>query len=118
MGMRDLLVALHPEPWRERYGEEFRALLDDTDLTPGALIDVVAHAVTQQVRAHCTLVLVTVAIVVFTSVTHLARQAGLTDNILWAPTTQRRALFLAAALAPWVGLLIRAYRHLRPTGKD
>lgn len=130
MGMRDLLVALHPKPWRERYGEEFRALLDDTDLTLRALIDVVTHAATQQVRARLTLVLVIVAIVMSASVTHLARQAGLTDNILWAPTTPRRALALSATLAPgpgcWsspiavtasrLGRTERAHRrHLRPS---
>lgn len=118
MGMRDLLVALHPKPWRERYGEEFRALLDDTDLTPRTLIDVVTHAATQQVRARFTLVLVALAIVASTSVTHLALQAGLTDNILWAPTTPRRALALSASLAPWAGLLVRTYRrHRKPIEK-
>ncbi|MFD4763972.1 hypothetical protein ACFWOJ_35600 [Streptomyces sp. NPDC058439] len=117
--MRELLVALHPKPWRERYGEEFRALLDDTDLTPRTLIDVITHAATQQVRARFMLVLVTLAIVMSTSVTHLARQAGLTDNILWAPTTPRRALALSATLAPWAGLLVLTHRrHRKSTGKD
>ncbi|CAL9407637.1 hypothetical protein SUDANB58_01577 [Streptomyces sp. enrichment culture] len=118
MDMRDLLVALHPKPWRVRYSEEFRALLDDTDLTPRTLLDVVAHAVTQQVRARFTLVLVIVAIVTSTIVSRLALQAGLTDNILWAPTTPRRALALSATLAPWAGLLVRTYRRRKLAGKD
>jgi hypothetical protein len=35
MDLIRMLVALHPKDWRERYGEEFAALLQDTRLTPG-----------------------------------------------------------------------------------
>ena len=34
MDLIRILVALHPKDWRERYGAEFAALLEDTRLTP------------------------------------------------------------------------------------
>jgi hypothetical protein len=34
------LVALFPRSWRQRYGEEFEALLEETGLSPRDLIDV------------------------------------------------------------------------------
>jgi hypothetical protein len=113
MDMKDLLVALHPKPWRERYGDEFRVLLDDSGLTPRAVLDVLAHAAKLQVRERRTPVLVAGAIVASGTIEHFALRAGLTDNILWAPTTPRRALALAATLAPWAALLVRTHRRRR-----
>jgi hypothetical protein len=45
------LVALYPARWRDRYGEEFEALLDQEPVTPRLVIDVIrgaldAHATT------------------------------------------------------------------------
>jgi hypothetical protein len=42
--MRDLLVNLYPERWRARYGEEYRALLEQLSLTPRLLVDIVMAA--------------------------------------------------------------------------
>ena len=39
-----VLVALHPRDWRERYGAEFAALLEDTRLAPSAIADVAVQA--------------------------------------------------------------------------
>lgn len=38
------LARLYPQPWRERYGREFEALLEDANLTWSDLLDVVAEA--------------------------------------------------------------------------
>ncbi len=38
------LVALYPARWRERYGDEFEALLEDQPATPSLLFDVVRGA--------------------------------------------------------------------------
>lgn len=34
------LVVLFPRSWRQRYGEEFEALLEETGLSPRDLLDV------------------------------------------------------------------------------
>jgi len=39
--LADLLVRLHGRRWRERYGAEFRALLDEVPGTPRVVIDAV-----------------------------------------------------------------------------
>ena len=38
------LLRLYPDAWRERYGDEFGALLEDYPLTPFALVDIVLGA--------------------------------------------------------------------------
>ncbi|MBS1834486.1 MAG: hypothetical protein JST65_17345 [Acidobacteria bacterium] len=47
--MRRLLLRLYPKPWRDRYGEEFLALLEDMGTRPGAAD--VATIVVEAVRA-------------------------------------------------------------------
>ncbi len=42
------LSRLYPRRWRQRYGSEFEALIEDLPTTPGNLVDVAAGAV----RAH------------------------------------------------------------------
>lgn len=39
------LIRLYPRPWRERYGEEFAALLEEQPLTPRNLWDLIGGAV-------------------------------------------------------------------------
>jgi hypothetical protein len=39
------LVALYPERWRARYGDEFRALLEAEPATPSLVIDVIRGAI-------------------------------------------------------------------------
>jgi len=41
---RSLLARLYPERWRRRYGDEFRAMLDDEPLSPSLVLDVLAGA--------------------------------------------------------------------------
>lgn len=65
MDLIRILVALHPKDWRERYGEEFAALLQDTRLTPRAMADVVAASVGLRLRAHRGPLLLTTAILVW-----------------------------------------------------
>ncbi|MCU1237603.1 MAG: lipopolysaccharide biosynthesis [Candidatus Solibacter sp.] len=43
-----LAAQLYPRPWRERYGPEFDALLDDTAAGPREFVDVITSAFTMQ----------------------------------------------------------------------
>jgi hypothetical protein len=98
--MRRLLLAMHPRRWRARYGEEFAALLDDTPLTVAVVVDVLCHATGLRLRAHPQLVRVAAAVLTTAAFEIIAVRAGLTDNILWVPSTPLRALGLVAVLAP------------------
>jgi hypothetical protein len=100
--IRGVLVAMHPSAWRQRYGEEFRALLADTTLTPAAVVDVLKNCAGLQARAHSRTLLVTGAIVASVTCEIAALRTGLTANILWAPTNLARALALLGTVGPWL----------------
>ena len=104
MGMIGLLVALYPRRWREEFGEEFAALLEDTRLTPGMVYDVVVQAGKLRAERHRPLTLVLASLLWSGGMEYLSVRAGLTANILWAPTTPARALALAATTGPWLAL--------------
>lgn len=97
MGMTRLLVALYPGRWRQEFGEEFAALLDDTRLTPGAVLDVVVQAGRLQAESHRRLALLIGSLLWSACVEYFSVHARLTANIAWAPTTPMRALALAAS---------------------
>jgi hypothetical protein len=103
MGMIRLLVALYPRKWRATFGEEFAALLEDTRLTPSAVLDVAVGAGKLRVSGHRRLMLVLASLLWSGCMVYLFVHARLTANILWAPTTPARALALAATLGPWLG---------------
>ncbi len=107
-----LLVALYPRKWRESFGEEFAALLEDTRLTPGAVLDVVVHAARLQ-AGNRRLALVLASLLWSGCMECLSLRAGLTANILWAPTTLVRALALAATAGPWLVLAAVAVSRRR-----
>ena len=45
MNKRVWMVHLYPSAWRERYGEEFEAFLEDCTLSPVQILDVIAGAI-------------------------------------------------------------------------
>lgn len=49
--MRRLLLALFPAAWRRRYGDELRALLDETGLGPGEALDLARTGVRLRIAA-------------------------------------------------------------------
>jgi hypothetical protein len=100
--MIGLLLALHPRAWRERYGTEFRELLEATPLTPRTVADVVGNAALQHLRLHRGRLQLLAALVLSSLVELAAVRAHLTANILWAPTAPIRTLALAAVLVPWI----------------
>ena len=101
-----LLLALHPRSWRARYGQEFRALLEAEPVTAAVVLDVLRNAARQHVRAHATASQVLAALVISLAVEVVAVHAGVTDNILWPPSTPLRALTLAAVLVPWLSITV------------
>ena len=114
MGVRNLLLALHPKAWRHEYGEEYLAFLEQIELGPAAVADVIRHALTLHAHARrCTLQFCA-ALAISALFEVVARRAGLTANIGWAPTTAARGLALAATVAPWLVLLSALIaRHAR-----
>ncbi len=102
--MIGLLVALYPRKWREEFGGEFAALLEDTRLTPRAVVDVVVQAGKLHAESHRRLTAVVGSLLWSGCAEYLSVRARLTANILWAPTTPARAFALAATTGPWLAL--------------
>lgn len=103
MGMIRLLVALYPRKWRASFGEEFSGLLEDTRLTPGAVVDVVVSAGRLHAASHRRLAIVLASLLWSGCLEYLSVRARLTANVLWAPSTPARALALAGTIGPWLG---------------
>jgi hypothetical protein len=103
MGMIRLLVTLYPKKWRTTFGDEFAALLEDTRLTPRAVVDVVASAGRVHAASHRRLGLVVASLLWSGVMEYFSVRAGLTANVLWVPSTPARALALAATIGPWLG---------------
>ena len=114
MGMTRLLLALHPRRWRERYGEEYAALLEDSALSPAVLADVLAHCAKLHAGAHRRLLALSAAVALSVLGEVLARTGHLSDNILWAPATPAKGLALAATTGPWLALVGGAAARRRP----
>jgi hypothetical protein len=104
MGMIRALVALYPEKWRAEFGDEFAALLEDTRLTPRAVLDVTVQAGKLHVAARRRLALIIAVALWSVCMEWLAVHAHLTANILWAPSDPARAIMLLATFGPWSAL--------------
>jgi hypothetical protein len=111
MGMIRALLALYPRTWRAEFGDEFAALLEDTRLTPRAILDVTLQAGKLQAEAHRRLVFVITSLLWSAGMEVVSVHARLTANILWAPTTPVRAIALAATVGPWAALAAMALAH-------
>lgn len=113
-----LLVALYPRKWRASYGEEFAALLEDTRLTPRAVLDVIFQAGKLHAGSRRRLMLVIASLLWSGCLEYLSVRARLTANILWAPTTPARTVALAATVGPWLALaglaVVRRSRRRAP----
>lgn len=104
-----LLLALHPKAWRERYGEEFRELLETQPLSAFVVLNVLGNAARQHARIHHVALRLILAIAVSAVVERFAVTRGFSDNILWSPDSWARALLLVVLVLPWVPLTVDAY---------
>jgi len=117
MGLIRVLVALHPRDWRQRYGDEFAALLEDSRLTPSAVGNVAAQAAGLRLRAHQGPLLLVTAVLISVTCEVAAKRTGLAVNILWLPTDPLHALALLGAVGPWAALIIRIGGRRRAAGR-
>jgi hypothetical protein len=100
-----LLVGLHPKRWRAEYGDEYRALLEQTPLTARIVADVLGAAVRLQLAAR-RVVLCSVAALLLSSIGEvIAVHGGYSDNILWIPSSAVKLMLLAAVILPWVAVI-------------
>jgi hypothetical protein len=72
----------------------------------------VRNGAQQYQRRQRTLVRVTAALVVSAAVEVVALNAGITNNVLWPPTTPVLGLMLIALLLPWVPVAQDAVKRI------
>ncbi|MGH2718501.1 MAG: hypothetical protein ACRDJU_07980 [Actinomycetota bacterium] len=119
-GPRGLLLQLHPHPWRDRFGDEFAALLADTPLTVAAVADVVRHAAGLQLaQAFRTLGTGAAAVVqteIWVRVTMVILALAAAVAALTAGFTAGHALSLRASGPPSAGSLAAPRGQILVTG--
>lgn len=106
-----LLLACYPKAWRRVYGEEYRALLEQTPLTFGVVWDVVVHAVKLHASAHGARLVVAAAALVSLGVSIVAHAMGLAVNVVWVPRTEAQTVAFCVLVAPWAALAVKAVRR-------
>jgi hypothetical protein len=106
MGLNRVLVTLYPKKWRDSFGDEFTALLEESPVTPAVVWDVAIHAGKLQVLSHRKATAAVLLLAWSACLEYISVHAHLTANILWAPTSPERALALVATFGPWIALLI------------
>lgn len=106
------LLYLYPTEWRQQYGDEYAALLEDTGTPFEVLVDSIKTALSLRLRAHAD-IFVTLSAIAFYCVSGITcLRLGLTKNWpLWAPSNPLRAAGLFVTFVP---LLIVAYIWLPP----
>lgn len=101
--MVSLLLSLYPKVWREKYGNEYRALIEDTGVTSATLFDVVKTAYLLQLELCAREISVLAATFLYTLSGVICIRFGLTENwVVWLPTSLPRAIGLILTLAPLV----------------
>ncbi len=106
--MRRLLVRLYPGHWRDDYGEGFARLLDETPLSAGVVVDCLRGAGTAHLRGRPRAGAIGAAATWFVVAQVLVLRAGVTANVVWAPTSPARGLMLLSTFLPPIGLMARA----------
>ncbi len=93
--MIGLVIRLYPRAWRERYGEEFRALVEETGLDARSILDIAVHALIARVHAHRVGLAQVAALTVFVLADAAAVRGGYSDNMFWLPRGPGSAALLA-----------------------
>ena len=111
--MIGFLVALHPKRWRDEYGVEYRALLEESPMTPTVLLDVLRNAGRLHLAARRTLLRVLAALGLSSMGEVIAVHGGYADNVLWIPSSVTKAFLLAVVVLPWLPVIATVRRPRR-----
>lgn len=112
--MQMLLLSLYPKAWRDQYGEEYEALLEDTGMSAATVFDIVKAACLLRFKAHERGLHVVLSLSLYALCGLICLRLGLTDNWpLWAPTNPARATGLFVTLLPLAYALYIRFSSLR-----
>ena len=103
------LVRLYPPSWRERYGEEYLALLSDAALGPRAVLDVLRGAADAWLRPSAGVLCGTARLRATVSTVWCAWIALVAGALIYGQMTEDRPFRVYDAAHPGVGVLYRTY---------
>lgn len=107
--MKAVLIFLYPKSWRQKYGDEYKLLLEDTGISFGVICNSVCGAAVARWRIGRFAVAVSGALLFCIGSSLVCRRLGLTANIAWVPSTPSRAVGLLITYTPLLYLL---YAHM------
>jgi hypothetical protein len=108
--MRQALLALYPRSWRDQYGEEYCALLEDIGISASVAFDVVGSALKLRLQRHARILSALAVLGQYSLSLWLCVHLRITDNMFWLPTTFLQAAGLAATYVP---LLYTMWMYVR-----
>jgi len=101
--MQGLLLSLYPKAWREQYGEEYAALLEDTGMSVATVLDVAKVGCLLRLRAYEKSLIIIAAASLYALSGVMCIRLGLTENWpIWIPTNLLQTVGLVITLAPFV----------------
>ena len=95
-----ILLALYPRSWRNQYGDEYCALLEDIGVNPSVALDAARAAFVLQLKEHRRVLTVTAVLVQIVISLWFCVHLHITDNMLWLPTTFLQLVGLCATYGP------------------
>lgn len=95
--MSHMLLWLYPKAWRETYGDEFIALLEDLEWPLSGVLDAIRQGIREQLRYHLFGAIRLGAGIYFALTEYIAVRDHVTRNIFWMPHGIVSCLTLIAA---------------------
>ena len=112
--MIGLLLSLYPKMGREQYGEEYKALLEDTGLSMATILDIAKAGCALRATTDERSLRVVAATFLYAFSGIMCIRLGMTENWpIWAPTSPLRAAGLIVTLVPLVYALHVRFTILR-----
>jgi hypothetical protein len=103
--VRQTLLALYPRWWRDQYGEEYSALLEDTGISPSIAFDVAASALKLWLHEHSRVLAALSVLGQYSFSIWLCVHLHITDNMFWLPTSLLQTIGLLITYAPLLYVL-------------
>jgi hypothetical protein len=83
--MSYILLWLYPKAWRQTYGDEFIALLDDLGWPLSGVLDAIRQGFRERIATHTLGVVRLVAGTYFAIIEYIAVRNNITRNMFWLP---------------------------------
>jgi uncharacterized membrane protein len=109
--MTRVLLWIYPKSWRQAYGEEFIALLDDLDWPLSGILDAIRQGIRERIDHNQLGIIRLVSFAYFAVIEYCAVKNNITNNMFWMPHGIISYLTLAAVCT---SLIVLFFPKLAP----